>query len=298
MTYSIVGRDPDTGELGAAIQSAAFSAGTVIHVEAGVGAVATQSFSERAYGPLGLDLMRIGWTPERIVPSLVLRDPLQALRQVGMIDAGSPPAAFTGDDCIPHAGAAFGDHCSAQANMMAVEGIPEAMVSAFDATGGDLVARLMAALDAAQAEGGDYRGVQAAGIQVRRGDRATPPWASAVVNLRVDDHPDPLGELRRLVDLTALYRRWHEPAVHLQEDDPEGAVAVAREIAAAMPDKVEPRLHLAIALAVAGEVEEATALLREAAAADPRWVVVAGHVARLWDTGLGPEDITRLVDEA
>jgi uncharacterized Ntn-hydrolase superfamily protein len=297
MTYSIVGRDRETGEIGGAVQSAAFSAGTVIHVEAGVGAVASQSFAERAYGPLGLELLRAGWPPDRTVTSMVVRDPQQSLRQVGVIDPSSPPAAFTGDDCIPFAGEAFGDHCAAQANMMAAEGVPEAMVGAFGATAGDLATRLMAALDAAQAAGGDFRGVQAAGIQVRTGEKGTPPWLTPVVNLRVDDHPDPLGELRRLVDLTALYRRWGDPARLMHDGDLEGAVAVARELAGAMPEQVQPRVHLALALLVAGEEGEGRALLRDLKSIDARWIVVAGHLAGMFDTGLTPEDLRSLVDE-
>ena len=297
MTYSIVGRDPDTGEIGGAVQSAAFSAGTVLRTEAGVGAVATQSFSERAYGPLGLDLLRAGWPPDRAVTSMVVRDPQQSLRQVGIIDPGSAPAAFTGDDCIPFAGQAFGDHCSAQANMMAAEGIPEAMVESFGATGGNLATRLMAALDAAQAAGGDFRGVQAAGIQVRSGEKGTPEWLTRVVNLRVDDHADPLGELRRLVDLTAVYRRWGDPARLMAEGDLDGAVALARELAGATPEQVQPRIHLALALLAAGEDAEGRALLRDLKAIDARWIMVAGHLARLVDTGLTAEDLRRLVDE-
>ncbi|HET8653731.1 MAG TPA: DUF1028 domain-containing protein [Gaiellaceae bacterium] len=203
MTYSIVARDERTGELGGAVQSRAFRAGAVVTWAApGVGVVASQAFGERSYGPLGLELMRSGKTPEQALAALRVADPVADSRQVTMLAADGSVAAFTGADCIPAAGDRQAAGVSAQANCVESAAVWESMVDAFAGSSGSLARRLLAALEAAEAAGGDWRGRQAAGIRVVAAEGQ--PWET-VCDLRVDDHPEPLAELDRLLSLHEGY---------------------------------------------------------------------------------------------
>lgn len=261
MTYSILGRDPTTGVVGAAVQSAVYSSGGgVVSAEAGVGAVATQAIGERAFGHLGLEMITSGSTPTQVVAALVAGDATPGVRQIGIIDLASRPAAFTGSDCVPNAGHEAGVDCVAQANMMASPGVPQAMVAAFQTTAGDLTDQLLAALDAAQALGGDFRGMQSAGLIVRTGERGTPLWKTALVNVRVDDHPEPLTELRRLAGLSRVYRNFNVPLERLAAGDHAGAVETAKELCSRLVDDPNARIRLGLALAVGGDPEGAEIL--------------------------------------
>lgn len=203
MTYSIVARDPATGELGVAVQSHWFAVGPVVPWAApGVGAVATQSIAEPAHGPHGLALLREGRTAPEALAELLEADPGAAMRQVAIVDAGGRVGAHTGRSCISEAGHVTGEDVSCQANLMASPRVWPAMLAAYEATGGPLAERLMAALDAAEAEGGDVRGRQSAALLVV--PASGEEWQSTV-SLRVEDHPAPLEELRRLLDLHGAY---------------------------------------------------------------------------------------------
>lgn len=282
MTYSILGRDPATGEVGGAVQSAWFSSAGVLCTEAGVGAVASQAIGEPAFGPIGLQMMAAGSTPAQVAAALVAGDRTPGVRQIGLIDLTSTPAAFTGDDCVPEAGHQAGGDCVAQANMMANPGVPETMVTAFEMTTGELADRLLAALDAAQALGGDFRGVQSAGLVVRRGKRGAPAWRTAVVDVRVDDHPHPLDELRRLAGLSRLYRNYNVVLARLTAGDYAGAIEAARELDSRMPDDPNAHLRLGLALAVAGDSEGAEILDAMAAQSD-KWLAYARALCLRYD---------------
>lgn len=228
MTYSIVARDPETGQLGVAVQTGTFGVGSgVPWAEAGVGAVATQSITEHSYGPFGLELMKAGRSAGEALAGLVASDPKQRFRQVGMVDASGGAAAHTGDGCIRECGHLVGDGFTVQANMMGRDSVWRAMAATYEATTGSLARRLLAALDAAETEGGDFRGPQSAAILVVEAQPTGFPWKGRVSNLRVDDHEDPLGELRRLLDREEDYRA--DRPDHL----PEGArIWIAAEKAA------------------------------------------------------------------
>src|SRR5688500_11751715 len=199
-TYSIVARDPATGDLGVAVQSHFFNVGAAVPwAEAGVGAVATQSFVERGYGPRGLALMASGMAPADALAQLVAADKQQAVRQVGFVDAMGRAAAHTGANAIDYAGHHVGDGFTVQANLMGTTKVVPAMAAAYQNAKGDLAERMLAALDAAQAEGGDLRGCQSAAIVIVSGKKTDTPWNEKKVDVRVEDHPDPLAELRRLV---------------------------------------------------------------------------------------------------
>lgn len=209
MTYSIAARDPRTGELGAAVQSHWFAAGELVPwAEAGVGAVATQALVGVGYGPLGLDLMRGGKRAPQALRALLAADEGEMHRQVAMVDPAGEVAAHTGSRCLREAGHRTGDGYSVQANMMLRDTVWDAMAEAFEKSTGPLTYRLLAALDAAEAEGGDVRGRQAAGILVVKDAPSGRPWEDVVVHLRVDDHPAPLEELRRLVTSSSPTTGW------------------------------------------------------------------------------------------
>jgi len=256
MTYSIVARDPETGELGVAVQSRAFNTGAVVPWAApGVGVVATQSYTEVSYGPLGLELLRAGKSPEQALAELVAADDDSAYRQVAILGAGGQVAVHVGEACIPAAGFAAGDGFSAQANMVDSERVWESMAEAFEGSQGPLAERLLSALDAAEEAGGDWRGRQAGGIVVVGPEGE--PWEREV-DVRVDDHPDPLGELRRLLRLRQAYTAMRGPPGP-SEDDLE-----------ALPE-LDRRLAAIFGAAATGRIDEARRLLRPLLEEEPRW---------------------------
>ena len=211
-TFSIVARDPVTGELGVAVQSHWFSVGSIVAwAEAGVGAVATQSFVDPSYGKNGLDLMRSGRSATDTLKELLAKDEAREVRQVAMIDAQGRVDAFTGKNDIQAAGHIVGNNFSVQANLMLNDKVWPAMARAFENTKGDLADRMMAALDAAQLAGGDIRGRQSAALIVVTGKPTGQAWKDRTFDLRVDDNPEPLKELRRLVTLQRVGRALPAP---------------------------------------------------------------------------------------
>ena len=256
MTYSIVARDEETGELGVAVQSRAFNTGAAVPWGApGVGVVATQSYTEMSYGPLGLDLLRGGKSPAEALAELVAADDDSAYRQVAILDAQGRVAVHVGESCIPAAGFAAGDGFSAQANMVDSERVWQAMAEAFEGAEGPLAERLVSALDAAEEAGGDWRGRQAGGILVVGPEGQ--PWKREV-DLRVDDHADPLGELRRLLRLRNAYRAMRGPPGP-SEDELE-----------ALPER-DRRWAAIFGATAAGRLDEARGLLRPLLEEEPRW---------------------------
>jgi len=287
-TYSIVARDAKTGELGVAVQSHWFSVGSgVPWAEAGVGAVATQSFIDPSYGPLGLALMRAGRSAPEALAALLAGDSGRDVRQVGMVDAKGNVATHTGKLCIPAAGGQSGKDYVVQANLMDKATVWPAMAKAFESASGDLADRMLAALDAAQAEGGDIRGKQSAALIVVKGTSTGRPWADRAFDLRVDDHPEPLAELRRLVGVQRAYTRMTagDDCVAIKD-----WACAEREYGAAeamFPDNAEMAFWHAIALASNGRLEPARPLFQKAFAADARWREL---VKRLPDVEQLPKD--------
>ena len=271
-TYSIVARDARTGELGVAVQSHWFSVGQLVSwAEAGVGAVATQSFVDPAYGKLGLDLMRAGKSAPDALRALLAGDEGRDVRQVAMIDAQGRVAAHTGAKNIAAAGQVVGREFSVQANMMLNEKVWPAMSRAFEESKGDLAERMLAALDAAQAAGGDVRGRQSAALVIVSGKSTGRPWADRLYDLRVDDHPEPLKELRRLVTLQRAYNHMNAGDAAVERKDNEAAL---REYSAAerlVPDNLEMIYWHAVALVNMNRTEEALPLFRRVFSADPNW---------------------------
>lgn len=305
-TFSIVARDPATGEIGVAVQSHWFAVGAEVPwARAGVGAVATQSFVDPSYGPKGLDLMENGLSAHAALWQLLKSDKGREVRQIAFIDAQGRVAAMTGRDDIQAAGdqqsQAFARACGApnsgvsggitqdsnstpisvhrsetysvQANMMLNDKVWPAMATAFECTAGDLSERMLAALDAGQAAGGDARGRQSAALIVVSGQKQSDPSKGYIFNLRVDDSPQPLVELRRLVRLQRAYNHMNAGDLATEHHDMEGAL---REYAAAdqllpVSENPEPMYWHAIALVNMGRVDEALPLLKQVYAVNPNW---------------------------
>lgn len=290
-TYSIVARDTITGELGVAVQSHWFSVGPLVPWgEAGVGVVATQSFVDPRYGPLGLELMRLGRTGPEALRALVSTDADSAVRQVAILDAGGAVAAFTGDRAIAAAGHHVGVQYAVQANLMDRATVWPAMARAYESGEGDLAERLLLALEAAEREGGDIRGRQSAAILIVGPENTGRPWNDRVVDLRVEDHPDPLGELRRLVTLSRVYRKLNEGDEWVTRGDMARAVAAYGEALGMAPDAAtggEAAFWTGISLVAAGQVSEGIPFLQRAQAAHARWAELVGRLAA---AGLLPDD--------
>jgi uncharacterized Ntn-hydrolase superfamily protein len=285
-TYSIVAVDSATGDIGVAVQSHWFSVGSgVVWAEPGVGAVATQSFIDPSYGPRGLYLMRTGTPAPDALAALLRADPDSAVRQVAMIDAQGRVAAYTGSRDIPAAGQHVGRWYSVQANLMRSDRVWPAMARAFEATSGDLAERLLAALDAAQAAGGDIRGQQSAALIVVSRDRSPRPWERKF-DLRVEDAPHPLAELRRLVTLQRAYRAATDGDNFVAAGQIDSALASYRRASEIVPDSAtngELIFWVAVTLADAGRRDASIPLFRRAFRQDRSW---ADLLPRLPGVGL------------
>lgn len=268
-TYSIVARDAATGELGVAVQSHWFSVGSLVSwAEAGVGAVATQSVVEPAYGPRLLARLAAGAQPGPALEDLLSADEAARFRQVAVVDADGAVAVHTGEGCIPHASDLAGDGFSAQANMMASPGVPEAMATGFEAAEGPLARRLLAALEAAEAAGGDVRGSQSAALVVA--PAAGEPWQHTC-ELRVEDHGDPVTELGRLLGLHEAYALATEGDELAGEGRHAEAGEHYRRAAALAPDNHELLFWSGLALVQAGDGKEGLERVRRAIELHPGW---------------------------
>jgi uncharacterized Ntn-hydrolase superfamily protein len=269
VTYSLVAREPETGRLGVAVQSHWFSVGAVVPWAApGVGAVATQSVAEVTYGPRALELMSAGASAQEALDRLTGQDPGAAVRQVAMVDGSGAVAVHTGADCVQFAGHVTAHQVSCQANMMRSERVWPAMLEAFEAADGELAWRLLAALEAAEAAGGDTRGRQSAALLV------VPPDGEAwrqEVSLRVEDHPEPLFELRRLLGVHGAYRLAGEADELSAAGRHDDAARLYRRAAEMEPNNHELRFWAGLGVAEGGDVDQAAADVRSAIDAHPDW---------------------------
>jgi len=267
VTYSIVARNPETGEFGVAVQSKYFGVGIVTWARPGVGAVATQAQVQVSYGPLGIELMGFGLGARATLDALLAADSRREHRQVAMVDSAGQVAVHTGGNCIAHAGHSTGDGYSTQANIMLHPTVWDAMAMAYEATAGSLAERLFAALVAAEGEGGDARGRQSAALLVVPAEGKA--W-ERLIDLRVDDHPDPLGELRRLIDLQEAYARHGRAMGRFMRGETD-ALAELEAAMAGAPDDVNLTFPYAAALVAAGRADEARAVLESIVEMEPGW---------------------------
>jgi uncharacterized Ntn-hydrolase superfamily protein len=269
VTYSIVARDPATGAFGVAVQSHWFGVGSIVPwAQPGSGAVATQSIPEPRHGPEGLHAMASGGDAEEVLRDLLAGDPAEAYRQVGIVDRKGLSRAFTGASCIPHAGQVTGDGYACQANMMERDTVPATMAAAFEAGEGKPFGdRLLAALDAAEAEGGDVRGRQSAALVIAPADGE--PWERDA-DLRVEDHPDPVAELRRLVVLRRAYALADTGDALSGAGRLDEAARAYADAAAAAPSNAELRFFAGLGAAQAGDLDAGASQVRDAIEANPR----------------------------
>jgi uncharacterized Ntn-hydrolase superfamily protein len=289
-TFSIVARDATTGDMGVAVQSHWFSVGSIVSwAEAGVGAVATQSFVDPGYGVRGLELMRKGKAAPAALEQLVRADAQHDGRQVAMIDREGRAAAYTGKAAIAAAGHKIGKGFSVQANLMANDSVWPAMAAAFESTRGDLADRLLAALEAGQAAGGDIRGKQSAAIVIVKAKGTGRPWVGAdrVFDLRVDDHAEPIAELKRLVRLQRAYTHANRGDELMTQKKVDEALVEYRAASTLAPEILELPFWHAVTLASIGREAEAMPIFKEVFAKEPVW---ADLLPRLPAAGLFPND--------
>lgn len=300
-TYSIVARDPVTGEMGVAVQSHWFSVGSVVSwAEAGVGAVATQAFSDPAYGPLGLAAMKAGRSAPDALKGLLAGDEGRELRQVAMIDASGRVAGHTGTRCLRPAGNITDTESqfSVQANMMANDRVWPAMAKAYREAKGDLADRMISALEAAEEAGGDIRGRQSAALLVVSGQSTGKPWVDRRFDLRVEDHAEPVAELKRLVQLQRAYLHMNAGDLAVEKND-----VVAANAEYAMAEKLAPQLveipfWCAVTLVNAGNLEEALPVFRDVFEREKVWIEL---IPRLVESGMlvnDPAVIEKILETA
>lgn len=271
-TYSIVARDPQSGNMGVAVQSHWFSVGSLVGwAEAGVGVVATQSMVEVSYGPLGLALMKAGKTPKQTLNALLAADDNPQVRQVAMVNASGQVAVHTGKRCIAAAGHHSGDGYSVQANMMDKETVWSAMEKAYLESTDTFPNRLMAALFAAQSEGGDIRGKQSAAIRIVSATSSGSPWKDTLIDLRVEDDANPLDELNRLLRIHQAYTFMNNGDEFLAAGNMPEALHAYRSAVDLAPEMTELLFWYAVTLVQIGKVEQSKSLFRQVFDKDPHW---------------------------
>jgi len=280
-TYSIVARDPDTGEMGVAVQSHWFSVGSIVAWgEAGVGVVATQSFVNPSFGPRGLELMKTGMSAEEALDLLIASDEGREFRQLAVLDVNGNVKAFTGNKCIEGAGHIVGKNYSVQANLMLNDLVPKAMAEAFENAKGPLAERMIAAMEAAQNVGGDIRGQQSASILVVRGISTGNLWEDRLIDLRVEDNPEPVDEIKRLLKVYRAYEHMNNGDVAVEKNDMELAM---KEYSAAMtmfPENLEMKYWTAITLVNVGELDKALPMFKEIFSKDENWKILTPRLIK------------------
>lgn len=288
MTFSIVARDENTGQIGVAVQTHWFAVGAMCPwIEAGVGAVATQSLVEVSYGPKSLELLREGADADTALQKLLAADENREVRQVAIVDCRGNIAVHTGERCIREAGHVKGVNYSVQANMMKHPTVWPAMAKAFENAVGTLSERMLAALFAAQAEGGDIRGKQSAAMLVAEDEKTDESWRHLLVNIRVDDHPEPLKELERLLNIQKAYDLMNEGDELLGKNLNEEAKWKYSQAAELAPGLMELPFWQAVTLADTGKLEQALPLFQKIFSRNPDW---AELVMRLPAAGLMKDD--------
>jgi uncharacterized Ntn-hydrolase superfamily protein len=282
MTYSIVARDPVTGRFGVAVQSHAYTVGPIVPwLEPGVGAIATQAFVNISFGPIGLEMLRQGWSAERVIAALVAGDDQPEQRQIGVVDTAGKAAAYTGSDCVPACGHVVGDGFTVQGNLLERDEVWQSMKPAYESALAEELPfseRLLRALEAAEAAGGDVRGKQSAAIVIVDGDLRAARWRGLNMDLRVEDSTEPVPELRRLVNL------WEAQALLDEEGDAaKGGMSEADRYAEARrraPEFLELAFWSAVELAKRGELDMARRELSAAIAVDDHWRRTLEHLTQ------------------
>jgi uncharacterized Ntn-hydrolase superfamily protein len=271
-TFSIVARDTVTGEMGVAVQSHWFSVGSIVAWgEAGVGVVATQSFVNASFGQRGLELLKNGKTAQEAVDILIASDDGRDFRQLAIVDSKGHSASYTGAKCIAEAGNIAGDNYSVQANMMLNNTVWSEMSKAFKKSTGPLAERLVTALEAAQNEGGDIRGKQSACLLVVNGKATGNIWEDRLIDLRVEDYPNPIDEIKRLLKVYRAYEHMNKGDLAVEKNDMNLAMDEYNAAMKMFPENLEMKYWTAVSLANTGEVEKALPMFKEIFDKDKNW---------------------------
>jgi uncharacterized Ntn-hydrolase superfamily protein len=294
-TYSIVARDPETGEMGVAVQSHWFSVGSVVAWgEAGVGVVATQSFVNVSFGLRGLELLKSGKTSQEAVDELIAGDEGRDERQLAILDSKGNVASYTGKKCIPEAGNLTGVNYSVQANMMLNNTVWKAMSEAFENSTGPLAERMITSLEAAQNEGGDIRGRQSASILIVRGESTGNKWEDKLIDLRVEDSDEPIKELKRLLKLHRAYEHMNNGDLAIVDGDIELALKEYSTAEEMFPDNLEMKFWHAVTLASVGKIDESLPLFKAVFAGDPNWRELLIRLPKVDLLSVSEEDMERI----
>jgi len=297
-TYSIVARDPKTGQMGVGVQSHYFSVGSVVDWgRSGVGVVATQSFVNKSFGLRGLELMEQGKSPEQALKILLSDDEGKDVRQVALLDNQGRTAVHTGSKCIKYAGHEKGENFSVQANMMLTDKVWPAMAKAFEKNKNlPLPERILKTLEAAEAEGGDIRGKQSAAILIVKGEQVKNKWDDPFIDIRVEDHPEPLKELNRLLKLWRAYENMDKGDIAMEKGDTNKALEEYNTAREMFPDNLEMKYWTAISLANNNQMEAALPLLKEIFERDNHWRILTERLPEVEVLNISENDLNKILN--
>ncbi len=297
-TYSIVAKDAETGEMGVAVQSHWFSVGSIVSwAESGAGAIATQSFVNVSFGPKGLEMLTQGKSAEEVLQILITSDEGRDYRQLAIVDSHGEVAVYTGKKCIAEAGHIKGDHFSVQANMMLNNRIWPAMAETYRQNINEpLAERLIAVLEAAEASGGDIRGRQSAAIVVVKGESTGKPWEDRLIDLRVDDHTNPVKELKRLLKLYRAYEHMNAGDVAIEKNDIETALGEYRAAEKMFPENLEMKYWHAVSLANSGMIKEALPIFKQVFLEDENWRLLTKRLPAVDLLSVEEDDLRKIVE--
>lgn len=297
-TFSIVARDSVTGEMGVAVQSHWFSVGSLVSWgEAGVGVVATQSFVNPSFGQRGLELLKTGKTAQQVVNELIASDEGRDVRQLAIVDSKGNSASYTGSKCIPEAGNIVGNGYSVQANMMLNNTVWSAMSKAFENSKGPLAERLVAALEAAQKEGGDIRGKQSACLLVVKGKATGNLWEDRLIDLRVEDNPEPISEIKRLLKVYRAYEHMNNGDLATEKGDMKLAMDEYNAAMQMFPENLEMKYWTAISLANTGEVEKSLPMFKEIFSKDKNWKELTKRLPAVGLLTVNKDDLSNILNQ-
>ncbi len=298
-TFSIVARDPVTGEMGVAVQSHWFSVGSLVSWgEAGVGVVATQSFINASFGIRGLNLLKKGFTPQQALDSLIASDPGRDVRQVAILDRFGNTAAWTGKNCIQYAGHINGKNFSVQANLMKTSKVWPAMAKAFKNSSGPLAERLIKVLEAAQKAGGDIRGKQSAALLIVKGKSTGKPWEDREIDLRVADNPNPIKELKRLLKVYRAYQHMNNGDLATEQGKMDKAMEEYSTAEKMFPNNLEMKYWHAVMLANIGRVKDALPLFKIVFKKDRDWLTLTPRLTKNGLLKVTPKELNEILNAA
>lgn len=296
-TYSIIARDPETGEMGVAVQSHWFSVGSIVTWgEAGVGVVATQSFVNPSFGPRGLQMLKDGMTAPEVVDRLIELDEGRDVRQLAILDVNGNVKAYTGKNCIPGAGHIVGENYSVQANLMLNDLVWGAMSEAFENTKGPLAERMLAALQAAQDIGGDIRGKQSAAILIVKEKSSGKVWEDRLIDLRVEDHPEPVKEIKRLLKVHRAYEHMNNGDLAVEHGNMELAMQEYSAAEEMFPENEEMKYWHAVTLVNNGELEKALLLFKDVFLKNENWKTLTPRLVPVGLLNVSDEELKTILD--